>query len=116
MTSDDKRSALKRRITAAQHRIEANPASEYARDAANAAYDFARKNPIALIGGAAVLGLALGSLSKRGRKTATATGLLGRFATDAAVAFALAIYGRASQRPDDASEGEAKPELTDRSE
>ena len=98
MTSDEKRVALRDRIAKAQQRLTEHPASEQARDTAGALIDYAKRNPALVVGGAAALGLVLGSLSRSGRKAATATGLLGRIATDAAIAFALAMYERAAER------------------
>ncbi len=109
MTSEDKRNALRERITTAQQRLSNTAADHYARIAARKVVDFAKGNPLLLIGGGLALGLTLGSLSRRSsRAAATAAGLLGRIATDAAIAFALAMYERATQQADQDDEGEAE--------
>lgn len=106
MTSEANRTALRERIEKAQQRLTNRPASEYARDAAHEAIDFVKANPLLVIGAAAAVGLALGTMSRGGRKAATATGFLGRIATDAAIAFALTMYERASERRDEAAQNE----------
>ena len=92
MTREHKREALKERIAAAQARFSDRPPEEIVADAAGAAFDFAKQNPLVVIGGAVVLGLTLGSLSRHGRKAATIGGILARIATDAAIEFALTMY------------------------
>jgi hypothetical protein len=114
VTSQDKRIALRERITKAQQRISENPASGYAREAADHAVGFAKRNPLVVVGGAVTLGLALGSLSQRGKRAAATTGLMGRIATDAAIAFAVAMYERASTRRDeDDGEETERPQVSD---
>lgn len=107
MTSEDKRGALRARISKAQQRMTARPASDIARDTAGSVIEYAKTNPLIVIGGAVAIGLTLGSLTRGGRKAATATGLLGRIATDAAIAFALTMYERASERSNDDEDGDA---------
>jgi len=72
------------------------PPERIAADAADAAVSFAKQNPILVIGGVAVLGLAIGGISRRGRKAAAKGGMLSRIATDAAIGFALAMYEKAN--------------------
>lgn len=107
MTSEDKRSALRERITTAQQRLSNSSGDDYARIAAKKVVEFAKGNPLLLIGGGLALGLTLGSLSRRSRTAATAAGLLGRIATDAAIAFALAMYERATDEGDEDEMDEA---------
>lgn len=104
MTSEARRTALRQRIESAQQRLTERPASEYARKAAHEAIDFAKANPLLVVGAGAALGLMLGAMSRGGRKAATATGFLGRFAADAAIAFALTLYERASERAEESEE------------
>lgn len=96
MTREDKREALKERIAASQARFADKQPEETAASAASAAFNFVKKHPVLAIGGAAVLGLALGSFSRSGRRAAAAGGLLTRLATDAALGFAFAMYEKAS--------------------
>ena len=95
MMREEKREVLRGKIEAARSRFGDRPPEDIAAEAASAAFTYAKQNPWIFIGGAAVLGLALGTLTKRGRKAATASGLLGRLATDAAIGFALAMYEKA---------------------
>lgn len=111
MTSEAKRSALRERIEQAQARLAGRPPSELAREAAHEAIDFAKANPMVVIGAAAALGLALGAMSRGGRKAATATGVLSRIATDAAFAFALAMYERATERAEEDSDDVSPPQV-----
>jgi len=96
MTREQKREALKERIAAAQARLGERPPEKIAADAADAAVSFAKQNPILVIGGVAVLGLAIGGISRRGRRAAAKGGMLSRIATDAAIGFALAMYEKAN--------------------
>ncbi len=96
MTREDKREALKERIAASQARFADNTPKEVAASAASAAINFVKKHPVLALGGAAVLGLALGSFSRSGRRAAAAGGLLTRLATDAALGFAFAMYEKAN--------------------
>ena len=99
MTREHKREALKERIAVAQARFNDRPPDEIVADAAAAAFDFAKQNPLVVIGGAVVLGLTIGSLSRRGRKAARTGGILARIAIDAAIGFALAMYEKANHAP-----------------
>lgn len=101
MASEDKRNALRQRIETAQNRLSENPASDYAREAADQVIGFAKANPLVVLAGAVAVGLTLGSLSQRGKKAAAATGVLSRLATDAAIAFAVALYERTSHRSEE---------------
>ncbi|HSM53173.1 MAG TPA: hypothetical protein VK839_03225 [Erythrobacter sp.] len=114
-TTEDKRSALRTRIENAQERLAGHHVADQARDAAGTLVDYAKRNPLVVLGGVAALGLVLGRLSRGGRAAATASGLLGRIATDAAIAFALTMYDKAVQRAREEQEAEdASPRLSDR--
>ncbi|MBO6609133.1 MULTISPECIES: hypothetical protein [Altererythrobacter] len=95
MTREQKREALKERIAAAQARFGDRSPEDIASDAASAAFQYAKQNPVVVIGGALALGLALGSFTRRGRKAAAAGGLFTRLATDVAIGFAVAMYEKA---------------------
>ncbi|MGQ7829015.1 hypothetical protein [Altererythrobacter sp. Z27] len=112
-TTEDKRSALRTRIQNAQERLAGHQVADQARDAAGTLVDYAKRNPLIVLGGAAALGLALGRLSRGGRAASTATSLLGRIATDAAIAFALTMYDKAVQRAKEEQEEGDLPHLSD---
>ena len=98
MTREEKREMLKGKIEAARARFGDRHPEDIAAEAASKAFTYARQNPWTFIAGGAILGLALGTLSRRGRKAATASGILGRLATDAAIGFALAMYEKAGRK------------------
>lgn len=69
-TSTQQRDALRARIEAAERRNTDRSLSDQARAAAGAAVDYTRANPLTVIGGALAVGLALGLLSRPGRRVA----------------------------------------------
>ena len=66
----DKRDELRAKIEASERRIAARTLAEQAREAAQAAGDFARKHPFTILGGAAAVGLLIGLSTKPGRRAA----------------------------------------------
>jgi F0F1-type ATP synthase membrane subunit b/b' len=70
LPSSDKRDALRARIEASERRNAERNIADQARDAANAAVDYTRANPLTVIGGAVAFGLVLGLLSRPGRRAA----------------------------------------------
>lgn len=74
MTNPDQRDLLRARIEAAQHRNAGRDLAEQARDAAATATDFVKAHPLATVASVALLGLAIGAMTKRGRGAARAAG------------------------------------------
>ena len=74
MTKPDQRDLLRARIEAAQHRNAGRELADKARDAAATATDFVKAHPLATVAGVAVLGLAIGAMTKRGRTAARTAG------------------------------------------
>lgn len=105
MKDDGQRLALRERIGKAQARLSQLPEVRQSGDTGGSLLEIAKRNPLVLIGGAAALGLAIGALSRRGGKPASATGLLGRVATDALIAFALAMVEKSRHRADNEPSG-----------
>lgn len=68
--ADGKRDALRARIEAAERRNAERTLAVQAREAASAAVDYTRANPLTVIGGALALGLAIGLLTRPGRQLA----------------------------------------------
>ncbi len=66
----DQRDALRARIEAAERRNADRSLADQARAAADAAIDYTRANPLAVIGGALAFGLVLGLLTRPGRRVA----------------------------------------------
>jgi len=120
--ADDKRDSLRARIEAAERRNADRTLADSAREAAQAAADYTRANPLIVIGGAVAVGLAIGLLTRPGRQmarrvTSSATGAvsgaassaasgvkgvaasggsrLGRMLGDAAVAYVLTLIDEA---------------------
>ncbi|MEM1053531.1 MAG: hypothetical protein AAGI28_15695 [Pseudomonadota bacterium] len=92
-SDEAKRDALRQKIEANERRIAERTLSDQAKEAAQAAADYTRANPLTVIGGAVVLGLAIGLLTKPGQ----------RIAVKAASGAAGAATGAASKVGDAAS-------------
>lgn len=67
----DKRDALRARIDAAERRNADRTLADQAREAADAAMDYTRANPAKVIGGAVLVGLVIGLLTRPGRQVAS---------------------------------------------
>lgn len=70
-SKDAKRDELRARIEASERRIAERSLAEQAQEAAIAAGDFARKNPLTVIGGAIAIGLVIGAMTAPGRRIAS---------------------------------------------
>lgn len=64
------RDVLRARIDAAERRNAERSIADQARDAASAAVDYTRANPLTVIGGALAVGLVIGLLTRPGRRVA----------------------------------------------
>jgi ElaB/YqjD/DUF883 family membrane-anchored ribosome-binding protein len=69
--SDSKRDALRAKIEASERRIAERTFADDAREAAQAATDYARANPAKVVLGAVAIGLAIGLLTAPGRRIAS---------------------------------------------
>lgn len=67
----DSRDALRARIEAAERRNADRTLADQAREAAEAAVDYTRANPLTVIGGALAFGLVIGLLTRPGRRMAS---------------------------------------------
>ncbi|MFU7528891.1 hypothetical protein [Qipengyuania sp. ASV99] len=70
-SNDAKRDELRARIEASERRIAERTLAEQAQEAAIAAGDFARKNPLTVVGGAIAIGLIIGAMTSPGRRVAS---------------------------------------------
>jgi ElaB/YqjD/DUF883 family membrane-anchored ribosome-binding protein len=70
----DQRDALRARIEAAERRNAERTLADQAREAAASAADYTRAHPLTVIGGAVALGLAIGLLTRPGRRVARQAG------------------------------------------
>lgn len=93
-TQDDvKRDALRQKIEANERRIAERTLGDQAKETVEAAIDYTRANPLTVIGGAVVVGLAIGMMTQPGQRVA------GKAASSAA----SAATGAASKVSDAAS-------------
>lgn len=70
MSTEHKRDELRAKIDAGERRIAERTLAEQAAEAAEKATEFTRQNPLTVLGGAVALGLALGLMTKPGRRAA----------------------------------------------
>lgn len=68
--ADSKRDSLRARIEAAERRNADRSLADSAREAAKAVADYTRAHPLTVIGGALAVGLAIGLLTRPGRRVA----------------------------------------------
>lgn len=68
--ADSKRDSLRAKIEAAERRNADRTLADSAREAAKAAADYTRAHPLTVIGGALAVGLAIGLLTRPGRRVA----------------------------------------------
>ena len=99
MSSEEKRQELKAKIEAAERRNEERSLADYAQDAGETAKRFVKDHPVAAIAGVAVLGLAIGALTRPGRRAGAEVGRrTSSFATQAAemgAAYASGLFDAA---------------------
>lgn len=95
MSAAEKRNALKAKIEAAEMRNAMRTASQSAQDAAEMATDFVKRHPFATITGVAVLGLAIGAMTKPGReagkKAGANAGQFANYASEIGLAYAAGL-------------------------
>lgn len=111
MSAADKRNALKAKIEAAEVRNALRSAGEAAQGAAETATEFVKRHPLATIAGVAVVGLAIGAMTKPGRKAGKKAGAnagqFANYASEIGIAYAaglLASLGEAVSDGKDAIE------------
>ncbi len=91
MSADDKREQLRRRIAAAEERNSDRSLSDYAKDATDSVTSFAKEHPVATVAGAIGIGLAIGAMTRPGRRAGRRAGTLATLATEAALAFGAGL-------------------------
>lgn len=100
MSDDEKREELKERIAAGEARHAARAVAEGAKEAAGNAAEFVKRNPLVAVGGAIAAGLAIGLMTKPGRRVARkAVGQSSVFAIlarDAILAFGIKMIDEAT--------------------
>lgn len=81
----EKRDALRQKIEANERRIAERTLGDQAKEAVDSAVEYTKANPLTVIGGAVALGLAIGLMTKPGRRVAVkAASGTASVATDAA--------------------------------
>ena len=95
LTDQEKRAELREKIGAAEQRNEDRGVAEIARDAADTITGFARRHPLATVAGAIGLGLAIGAMTRPGRRLTRRTGAFAAMAADTALAYGLDAFDRA---------------------
>ncbi|TMM49834.1 hypothetical protein [Qipengyuania marisflavi] len=85
----DKREQLRAKIETAEQRNAERTFADTAREAADTATDFVKRHPVATIAGAVVAGLAIGAMTKPGRRLTKRGGVLAAIAAEAAMAYGM---------------------------
>ena len=97
LTDEEKRQQLRARIEAGERRNEERSFTDQAKDVADSAIEFAKKHPVATVAGAVVVGLAIGAMTRPGRRLGRRSGSLATLALDSLIAYgARAIDGAAN--------------------
>jgi len=68
--SSDKRDDLRAKIEASERRIAERTLADQAQEAAGAATEYVKQNPLTVLGGAILVGIVVGSMTKPGRRAA----------------------------------------------
>lgn len=95
MSTDEKRAELREKIEAGEKRNEERALADRARDAAESATEFVKAHPFATLGGAIAIGLAIGAMTRPGRRVARRGGVLATLFADAALAYGMQAIDRA---------------------
>lgn len=95
LTDEDKRAQLREKIGAAEQRNEERSVGDMAREAADTVTDFAKRHPLATVAGAIGIGLAIGAMTRPGRRLTRRTGAFAAMAADTAMNYGLNAFDRA---------------------
>ena len=87
LTDEQKREKLRDRIEAGEQRNEERTLAEQAKDAADSAMEFTKKHPFAVVGGVLLAGLAIGAMTRPGRRIGRRGGAFAALAADTALAY-----------------------------
>lgn len=98
LSADTKRDALRAKIEASERRIAERNLADSAREMAEAAADYTRKNPLTVLGGAVALGLIIGLMTKPGRRAAHGAATGAATAVTGAAAGAAKTVGDAAKK------------------
>ncbi len=95
MSTKEQRDALRAKIEAAEQRNADRSIGDYAREASDKATAFVKEHPIATVAGVAVLGLAIGAMTRPGRRAGRRAGALATYFTDMGLAYASGLFDTA---------------------
>ena len=87
LSDEQKREQLRARIEAGEKRNEERSLTDQAKDVADSAIEFTKKHPFAVVGGVLVAGLAIGAMTRPGRRLGRRGSIWAGLAADAALAY-----------------------------
>lgn len=96
LSDEQKRQQLRAKIEAGEQRNAERTLADQAKDAADTALEFTKKHPFAVVGGAIAVGLAIGAMTRPGRRLGRRGGVLAGLALDAALAYGARAMDGAS--------------------
>ena len=91
MTNDNNRDELREKIEAGERRNQERSLADSAREASELATEFVKAHPIATVAGVALVGIAIGAMTRPGRRLGHRAAGLANYATEAGIAYALGI-------------------------
>nr|WP_137678494.1 hypothetical protein [Parerythrobacter lutipelagi] len=101
MTDEAKRDELRAKIEAGERRNAERSIEDMARDASKKATDFVKEHPIATVAGVAAVGLAIGAMTRPGRRAGRLAGerasAFATYATELGLAYASGMFDAAGQ-------------------
>ena len=95
MSTQEQRDELRAKIEAGEKRNEERSVADYAREASETATQFVKDHPIAAVAGVAVIGLAIGAMTRPGRRAGRRAGALATYATEMGLAYASGLLDQA---------------------
>lgn len=104
LSDAQKRDQLRAKIEAGEKRNDARTFTDQAKNAADSALEFARKHPAAIVGGAIVAGLAIGAMTRPGRRAGRQAAQRGSALAAIASQAALALGSRLLDRVTEGAE------------
>ncbi len=91
----DKRDLLRERIEAGERRNQERTLGDYAKDTADSVTNFAKEHPVATVAGAIGIGLAIGAMTRPGRRVAkqgaVKTGAMAALVSEAVMTFGAGL-------------------------
>lgn len=95
LTDEEKRAELREKIGAGEQRNAERSVADMAKEATDTVTDFAKRHPLATVAGAIGIGLAIGAMTRPGRRLTRRTGVLAAMAADTAMNYGLNAFDRA---------------------